>query len=61
MKMQFCDECANHRFQKVAEVVCTLDHKPRFYMPKNDNPHDQNYGWKRRCEDFKAMTGAKVL
>lgn len=55
IKMRYCDECANHRAVIGNELACALDHKPRWFSPKNDNPRDQNYGWKRRCEDFREM------
>lgn len=36
-----------------ANAVCKLKHKPRFYFPVGIR--DNNWGWKRRCEDFKEM------
>jgi len=35
-------------------LTCAKGHKPRFYMPRNDNPLDLNWGWKRACADFKT-------
>ena len=36
----------------VADVIrCAKGHKPRFYMPRNYS--DIDYGWKRRCDDFR--------
>lgn len=48
-----CDECAHHRAVIGNELACAYDHKPRWFSPKS--PIDQNYGWKRRCEDFRPI------
>ena len=48
-----CDECKHHRSVVGNELACALDHKPRWFSPKG--VLDQNYGWKRRCEDFYAL------
>lgn len=61
IKMRHCDECANHRAVIGNELACALDHKPRWFAPKNDNPHDINYGWKRKCEDFRELDEADIL
>lgn len=34
------------------DKICTKGHRPRFYMPKLDNPYDTDWGWKRNCEDY---------
>ena len=46
-----CEECAHHRAVLGNELACALDHKPRWYSPKGTL--DQNYGWKRKCDDFR--------
>ena len=54
-KTRYCDECAHRRLysEGAAESPpCELGHKPRFYKPY-EYQHDYNWGWKRRCEDFK--------
>lgn len=61
MKAKQCDECEHMKVDEarmvlpnvwVADVIqCAKNHKPRFYMPKSYLDFD--YGWKRRCEDFK--------
>lgn len=48
-----CEECANHRCVVGNELACALDHKPRWFSPKGTL--DQNYGWKRKCDDFREM------
>jgi len=57
IKTRHCDECANHRPVLGNELACVLDHKPRWFAPKS--VLDQNYGWKRRCEDFRELTAKK--
>lgn len=54
MITRHCDECAHHRAVIGNELACELDHKPRWYSPKG--PLDLNYGWKRRCADFKEQS-----
>lgn len=62
MKTKHCDDC---KFQgDLGHPVipgddytnyvkeCGKGHKPRFYKPKG--PTDYEYGFKRRCADFKA-------
>lgn len=34
-------------------LVCREGHRPRFYKPRN--ALDTDYGWKRRCDKFKAV------
>jgi len=62
MKASHCDDC-NHATVKWYEykgppafdvLTCAKKHKPRFYMPRNDNPMDLNWGWKRVCADFET-------
>lgn len=54
MKAKNCDECKF--FHAPSELrpraSCAKGHKPRFYSPKNGNPYDFDWGWKRRCNDF---------
>ena len=50
-----CDQCAyaahwNDNAGKV-HMHCQKGHRPRFYVPRKDNPHG-DFGWKRRCEDY---------
>ncbi len=57
MKAKHCDECANegpYFPDNEYKFNCLLGHKPRFYQPRSPYPHDGNdWGWKRKCEDFK--------
>ena len=53
-KTRHCEECwhMDRRIEALdANAVCKLKHKPRFYQPARIM--DNNWGWKRRCEDFK--------
>lgn len=51
-KTRHCDEC-KHLYYWVGadEYQCLKLHKPRFYKPAREG--DLNWGWKRKCEDFK--------
>jgi len=52
MKTQHCDECKHFNDEDVPGArVCEKNHKPRWYSPKGTL--DQNYGWKRKCDDFR--------
>ena len=52
-KTRYCDECEHWQEINFRRTTpCSLGHKPRFYRP-TDDPHHINWGWKRRCEDFK--------
>jgi hypothetical protein len=52
MKAKDCLECAHlyRLFKADINVYCAKGHKPRFYHPRNEL--DQDWGWKRRCDDF---------
>lgn len=62
-KVRQCDEC-KHRIVDPdvdlnaikANRICAQGHKPRFYLPNSDNPYDTDWGWKRNCNDFEALT-----
>jgi hypothetical protein len=62
MKAKPCDECRHATIKRYLykgppefEVLtCAKKHKPRFYMPRHDNPLDLNWGWKRACADFET-------
>lgn len=45
-----CDECTRW-YAEMRE--CAKGHKPRFYQPTRIM--DNNWGWKRKCEDFKEL------
>lgn len=56
-KSRHCDECVNRRRYsegKTESPPCDLGHRARFYRPTSD-PHKIDWGWKRRCEDFKPL------
>ena len=53
VKTHHCEECTYHRAVLGNELACAYDHKPRWFSPKG--PLDQNYGWKRKCEDFREL------
>lgn len=48
-KTHDCQECKHHDFSG-DKLKCLEGHKPRFFTPRS--PVDDNWGWKRRCEDF---------
>ena len=55
-KASHCDECRFFNPWRAAipapSNLCQNGHRPRFYLPRN--PLDQDYGWKRKCPDYKA-------
>jgi len=56
MKARHCDECRYWQNPKsVKHSGCDKGHRPRFYVPKR--PNDLDWGWKRRCEDFREIGG----
>ena len=59
MKTAHCDECKHFNDEDVPGArVCEKNHKPRWYAQKNDNPHDTDYGYKRKCEDYMEAENA---
>ena len=63
VKAKHCDACQHGIVEeailiggrwKTCVLTCSLGHKPRFFKPKNAG--DYEYGWKRRCEDYKNGT-----
>lgn len=61
METRNCDECKHFNDEDVPGArVCEKNHKPRWYAPKNDNPYDLDYGYKRKCGDYEkpAKVGA---
>lgn len=48
-----CDECEHWDETLAAYLLppCGIGHKPRFYKP--DKSDSNNWGWKRKCEDYK--------
>lgn len=60
-----CDMCAWGRwgtelllnpepFAVKYRFTCDKGHRPRYYQPKG--PMDENYGYKRRCDDYREET-----
>lgn len=67
-KAQNCDFCQHFDFGEakdsepfawIRKPSCAKGHKVRFYMPKW--PMDQDYGWKRRCEEFQLGDHVHVI
>jgi hypothetical protein len=65
MPAAYCDQCkyfvhgitTNYVSGKQdIKIRCEKGHKPRFYMPKSDNPLCNDWGWKRNCEDYEAKS-----
>ena len=69
MNAKYCDECkfrtdkyigGKHFLEDINkpvspyDLICTKGHRPRFYMPKTDNPNCNDWGWKRNCDDFEV-------
>lgn len=55
MKTQYCHDCIHKSFPEIlGKLKCRKGHKPRFYMPRDNNPLDTLYGWKRKCADFES-------
>lgn len=60
IETRYCDLCAHCTYDVVPIegtdyskdiMICTKGHKPRFYQPKD--PMSSDYGYKRKCEDYK--------
>lgn len=51
-KAKHCDECVHFTRYETPGTVCGLGHRPVFVKPKPD-PRNLDWGWKRRCENFK--------
>lgn len=57
METRNCDECKHFNDEDVPGAkVCEKNHKPRWYAQKSDNPHDTDYGYRRKCKDYEATT-----
>lgn len=54
IKTKQCDECIFSQYNSFGILSCKKEHKPKFYLPKNEL--DTNWGWKRKCEDYKERT-----
>lgn len=58
LKTRHCDGCIHFAYdrQDAEETgdLCSKGHRPRFYLPRNHNPHDPIMGWRRKCADFEA-------
>jgi hypothetical protein len=59
--VRYCEDCQHREFVKVSDLRCLKGHKPRFYLPRNGDPYDANWGWKRRCADFVVGNHVKVI
>ena len=60
MKAKHCDTCQHKTVEeailtggqwKTCVLTCAIGHKPRFFKPRYI--HDYEWGWKRKCEDYK--------
>ena len=61
METRHCDECRHYNDEDVPGAnVCEKGHKPRWYSQRNDNPHDLDYGYKRKCADYEERTGTRA-
>ena len=56
MKAANCADCKHFAFKASLLNLCKRGHKPRFYIPQTmAQANIGDFGWKRRCEDFKEM------
>lgn len=60
MNAKHCDTCQHKTVEeailtggqwKTCVLTCAIGHKPRFFKPRYI--HDYEWGWKRKCEDYK--------
>jgi hypothetical protein len=67
-KAQACDFCQHFDFGATSESEpfawirkpsCAKGHKPRFFQPRG--PMDQDWGWKRRCDEFQLSESVIVV
>ena len=67
-KAQACDFCQHFDFGETSESEpfawilkpsCAKGHTPRFFSPRD--PMDQDWGWKRRCDDFQLGESVIVV
>jgi len=59
MKTALCHECKHFKNEHylLGKDMCKLGHKPRFYNPPTMMKYyENNWGWKKKCEDFKVKT-----
>jgi hypothetical protein len=65
MKTHFCDTCKwfNYPDHEKGDfkAECRKGMKLRFYYPKTNNYMDSDYGWKRKCEDFKVSKRVVII
>jgi len=58
-KTRDCQECANFAQDDIDRRetgdLCACGHRPRFYTPRSPMPLPHEWGWKRRCTDFKPI------
>lgn len=58
MKTRDCQECMwgfycyTENYKDGDKFTCLEGHKPRFYMPRDENPYNYDWGYKRKCGDF---------
>ena len=53
MKTRDCSECRHFEVIRFGlSDTCDEGHKPRFYKPRS--PIDEDWGYKRKCEDFEG-------
>ena len=58
-KAQYCQDCKHFRIVGRDDDYtyhCLFGHHPRFYRPIS--PVDNDFGWKRRCDEFEPRDKA---
>jgi hypothetical protein len=59
--VRHCEDCQHREFVEASYLRCLKGHKPLFYLPRNGDPYDASWGWKRRCADFVVGDHVKVI
>jgi hypothetical protein len=47
--------------EKTTKHTCDKGHNPRFYKPKYEFGLDNDFGYKRKCEDFEAVLEENLI
>ena len=69
MKTVHCEDCKYFVFPRLGFLLdcddtparCKKGKKVRFYNPKTNNYMDDDYGWKKKCGDFKLSKRVQII
>ena len=60
--MRNCDECIFSRASAdEMHMSCLKYHRPKFYQPKSGDFTSGEWGWRRKCEDFRYKKPEEAL